>query len=424
MGSYMILFTILALAGYAKAFFRMSCPGRLVRERIDPIVNPGKVADHVHTISGGSGFSATMTFQDARASKCSSLYYLQRPDPSTEKLYAYPEGFRMIAGDSTKRNGSNDLATKGVSFACLGANQPETNNLPNYNCPHGLRAQIFFPSCWNGKDVDSTDHKSHMSYPSSQNYDSGPCPAGFPVHMVSIFFEVLYDTNLFADQWTKKGAQHPFVFANGDATGYGFHGDFLNGWDVNVLQNAVDDCTDASGQVEKCSYLSQYTARESQQCQIPTIVKEAVDGSLAKLPGCNTPTFGPDRAVPTTCGDNATLGSAPGNFIDLTASGWSYVGCGTDDIGDRAFLNGSQGTDTMTVQTCIAFCNSAGMPYVGLEYGRECWCTGKLNPKYAPKEGIIGSCNYKCAGDHSQICGGVGAMSIYHKCDASSGCKN
>jgi hypothetical protein len=69
---YTKLYMALAMAGYSDAFFRMSCPGRIARERLDPIVNPGKIAGHVHTISGGSGFSADMTFQDARASKCSS----------------------------------------------------------------------------------------------------------------------------------------------------------------------------------------------------------------------------------------------------------------------------------------------------------------------------------------------------------------
>jgi hypothetical protein len=72
MNYYVKLYLALAMAGYCDAFFRMSCPGRIVRDRVDPIVNPGKIAGHVHTISGGSGFSASMTFQDARASKCSS----------------------------------------------------------------------------------------------------------------------------------------------------------------------------------------------------------------------------------------------------------------------------------------------------------------------------------------------------------------
>lgn len=66
------LFLALSLAGYSEAFFRISCPGRLVRERLDPIVSPGKIASHVHTISGGSAFGPSMTDNGARAAKCSS----------------------------------------------------------------------------------------------------------------------------------------------------------------------------------------------------------------------------------------------------------------------------------------------------------------------------------------------------------------
>ncbi|KAH6373254.1 hypothetical protein HBI34_087410 [Parastagonospora nodorum] len=455
----------LSLAGYSEAFFRMSCPGRVVRERIDPIVNPGAIAGHVHTVSGGAGFSMDMTYADARAAKCSSctikedmsnywtpqlyvhkkdgtyspvpvvgdprdvnggmaVYYLQRPSPATENLTAFPEDFRMLAGDSGKRDvGANDLATKGISFNCLGANKPETNKIPDYPCPGGLRAQVFFPSCWNGKDLDTPDHKSHMSYPNSQHYDNGPCPAGFPIHTISIFYEILYDTALFADQW--NGTQHPFVFANGDATGYGFHGDFFNGWDVPVLQKAIDTCTDASGSVEKCAVLTQFTGAETQACSIPTTVKETIDGNLSKLPGCNTPSFGPARATKETCDDAATLGAGTQNFLDLTSTlKWSYAGCGGDNIGDRAFLNASTGADDMTIQTCIAFCGARNLPYAGLEYGRECFCADKLDPRYAPKDGIMGNCNYKCAGDESGICGGWAAMSIYKKCADGDSCKN
>ncbi|KAJ8119117.1 hypothetical protein OPT61_g28 [Boeremia exigua] len=61
-----------ALAGSSDAFFRMSCPGRVVRTRIDPVVTPGRVAHHVHTISGGAAFAPTMTYEGMRASNCSS----------------------------------------------------------------------------------------------------------------------------------------------------------------------------------------------------------------------------------------------------------------------------------------------------------------------------------------------------------------
>src|SRR5689334_13876033 len=101
-----------------------------------------------------------------------TVYYLQRRGDPNERLTAFPEGFRMLAGDSLKRNLTDDLPARGISFACLGSDKPETNGIPNYRCPGGLRAQVFFPSCWNGKDLDSPDHKSHVSYPNSSTYDN------------------------------------------------------------------------------------------------------------------------------------------------------------------------------------------------------------------------------------------------------------
>ena len=64
------------------AFWRMPCPSRLIQERIDPIVYPGYVSAHVHTVSGGNGFGFNMTFAQARASECSSC-------PIKEDLSAY-----------------------------------------------------------------------------------------------------------------------------------------------------------------------------------------------------------------------------------------------------------------------------------------------------------------------------------------------
>lgn len=46
---------LLGLAGTASAFWRMECPGRLGVARIDPIVNPGDVSAHAHSLHGSSG---------------------------------------------------------------------------------------------------------------------------------------------------------------------------------------------------------------------------------------------------------------------------------------------------------------------------------------------------------------------------------
>jgi hypothetical protein len=136
----------------------------------------------------------------------------------------FPEDFRMLAGDTLRRSYSGSVPEQAVNFSCLGTNRPETLGLPNYNCPGGLRAQIFFPSCWNGKDVDSPDHKSHIVYPSVAN--GGRCPDGFKFRTMSLFYEVLWAVDKFKDMW--YGNTQPFVFSNGDPTGYGYHGDFVS----------------------------------------------------------------------------------------------------------------------------------------------------------------------------------------------------
>ncbi|OCL01175.1 WSC-domain-containing protein [Cenococcum geophilum 1.58] len=457
----LVLGLVTSLVAPTSAFFRMSCPGRLVRERLDPIVNPGAVSGHLHTISGGAGFGPSMTYAQARSAACSSceikedfsnywtpqlfyhaqngsfipvpvvgdgndqhggmtVYYLQRGN-SGEKLHAFPEGFRMLAGDPFKRNFTGGLDAQAVNFACLGADKPETNGFPNYNCPGGLRAQLFFPACWNGKDLDSADHKSHMSYPAGQNYNNGPCPADFPVHLVSIFFEVLYDTNGFANEW--YGNSQPFVLANGDSTGYGFHGDFVNGWNVNVLQKAVDNCLADSGQVSDCHEVTTYTASECQACRLPSVVNEQVDGWMSALPGCNPVTNGPGPAPKTPCAVTP-LSPPETNFVDLTVSkSWEYTGCGSDNYYSRTFTGKSESTNDMTVEKCVDFCSSNGYSYAGLEYSRECYCDNTLSAAAAPKPGVMGACLMKCSGDSGEFCGGGSALSIYHKCSPGS-CKN
>jgi hypothetical protein len=78
-------------------------------------------------------------------------------------------------------------------------------------CRDGLRAELFFPSCWNGKDLDTADHMSHMAYPST--VQDGTCPPGFPVRLPSLFFETIFDTYSF------RGKKGRFVLSNGDSTG-------------------------------------------------------------------------------------------------------------------------------------------------------------------------------------------------------------
>jgi hypothetical protein len=77
---------------------------------------------------------------------------------------------------------------------------------------HGLCFTIQnFQSCWNGKDVDSPNHQSHVSYRTG-GPDSGDCPAEFPVNIPRIFSEMYYDTGSFNDKFSQaKNPSQPFV---------------------------------------------------------------------------------------------------------------------------------------------------------------------------------------------------------------------
>ncbi|KAJ9651574.1 hypothetical protein H2198_009160 [Neophaeococcomyces mojaviensis] len=447
------------IAAPAAAFWRLPCKSTLVVERADPIVSPGNVSGHVHQIMGGNGFDFEMDFADTQASTCTSctvhgdfsnywtpvlyyqhqdgtfekvdqvggglVYYLQRSGPNKDKLQAFPEGFRMISGDPFKRSAGNDFASQAISYNCLDYNKspgnPETPGFPNYNCPNGLRSQLFFPSCWDGKNLDSADHKSHMSFPIGA-YNDGSCPSTHPVHLVSIFFEIIWDTNKFKDMW--YGNSQPFVWAMGDPTGYGFHGDFVMGWDKNLLQQAVDECTNDSGRVEDCPVFQLYPDSTAEGCKIASKIDEDIQGPFSQLPGCNPVQQGPDEAkIITNCESNATIGEGKSFFTDLTSSGWAYQGCGTDNYYSRALTGASTSQASMTNEYCVQFCSSKGFSIAGTEYSKECYCGNSIPASAQPVTGIVGNCNMNCAGNADEYCGGSGLLTLYQKCTGSS-CTN
>ncbi|KXH64089.1 hypothetical protein CSAL01_01336 [Colletotrichum salicis] len=332
-----------ALITSAEAFWRMECPGRVGLTRVDPLMSFGVAAPHVHAIHGSGGISPTADFGDLTASDCTSCRVKQDKsaywhpalyfqDSSTgefelvdqvggmlayyllngKDIKAFPPGFRMIAGDTYRRNytagdpskpdpqksewailGQTDqsvLRQRAIGFNCLNyARAPEgtlyRHFLPDKayldaNCANGVRFEMMFPSCWNGKDVDSTDHKSHMAYPDL--VIDGTCPDGFETSTPNLLYEIIWNTYAFKDRSGR------FVVANGDTQGYGYHADFISGWDEDLLQSAVDTCTNLSGRIEDCAVFDLQDEATAKQCEmkIPDlVVKDNVTGPDAQLPG-------------------------------------------------------------------------------------------------------------------------------------------
>ncbi|KAG6000783.1 hypothetical protein E4U21_005017 [Claviceps maximensis] len=324
---------------------------QLTKGRMDPIVTPGQVSGHVHTVMGGSGFGLGSTGKDLMASNCStakvkgdnsnywfpSLYF---KDPKTGKLedvemfyanvyyffdasnddiMAFPVGLSIVTGDTNLRSPPKDGASsnldpsKGpvnpIKWTCprtdlnkaaypAGSNgkmagipdpvnKGEGVGFPDVDCDgyaSPLRGDIHFPSCYNPAE-GLTNFKKNMVFPSDAGDGKLDCPKGH-IHVPHLFLEVYWNTPLFAKRWTQGQGNQPFVLANGDATGYGNHADFMSGWDEDLLQGIIDHCDKGTAGMDQCKEQLKYGVNED-HCTIESPVDETINGVLDALPGTN-----------------------------------------------------------------------------------------------------------------------------------------
>ncbi len=77
------------------------------------------------------------------------------------------------------------------------------------------------------------------------------------------------------------------MVANGQ-TGYGYHGDFINGWNPDFLAQAIKLCTSESGNISECPLFDLQSELEQNKCKmtLPDAIKdEDCTGRLKALPG-------------------------------------------------------------------------------------------------------------------------------------------
>ncbi|KAK3314592.1 hypothetical protein B0H66DRAFT_482311 [Apodospora peruviana] len=344
------------------ALLRFSCSS-LVVERLDPLVFPGaSQSPHLHQFVGGNMLNITMDparhdiGSEATCTTCTfsedfsnywtavlffrarngsfhrvpqipnigfdgarnggmTVYYT--PSYNNQKVTAFQKGFRMIVGNPFYRTAAEAAKNRQLTFTCLqdlSTRTGETADMPKQPCPAGIMANVRFPTCWNGKDLDSADHSSHVAYPSSGTFESGgPCPASHPVKIPQLFLETIWDTRKFNNKadWPTDGSQ-PFVWSYGDYTGYGTHADYVFGWKGDSLQRAMDANCDIS-----CSQLKSQSISQGSQCTQSQKVAEPIDGWLSELPGAMQIT-GPQPAPST---DGNTGGGSGGGATPTTPGG-------------------------------------------------------------------------------------------------------
>lgn len=228
----------------------------------DPIVYPGQPgAAHMHQFIGNPSTNAYSTFESMRAAQASVRcelhndtggYWvptLHKPDgtlvPVKHTFFYYrgpagvaqmPQGLKMLAGGDTRYPPNPSGSQRSLSWACSDSSPFYTQPPDCTSVNKFFRAHIHFPSCWDGWQLDSPDHRSHMKYPTS-----GRCPSTHPVRVPKISYHVVY--NLQNGKGTYLSSDHDVL---GAPAGTQLHADFWNTWDQVVLQKAVTKCINAN----------------------------------------------------------------------------------------------------------------------------------------------------------------------------------
>lgn len=248
-----------------------------------------------------------------------NVYYFF--EGTNDQITAFPSGLKMVSGDpklrtppTLKNAPSGDLnldpsngpinpvqwtcprtgfnprswpPTSDGTMAGIGDSQNlgSGTGFPFQKCDGSaspLRMDIHFPSCYNPA-AGLDDYKNNMAFPSNAGTNKEDCPPGW-IHTPHLFYEIYWNTNLFWDQWDVDGAYEPFVLSNGDATGYGSHGDFVAAWDENLLQHIIDTCNAGDGGMDKCDGIQ---GLNTDHCTTDCSNGENVTGVLTELLGTN-----------------------------------------------------------------------------------------------------------------------------------------
>lgn len=216
----------------------------------DPIVHPGHGGrSHRHDFFGNVTTDADSTYDELRAgdTTCTqrldtatywapsllgadgrpvqpvgaTAYYRTGALVDPQQLEAYPPGLMMVAGDAAATAAQ---PTSVIAWAC-GAGGRREAAPPVCGSAVGLRLLVTFPDCWDGRRIDSSDHRSHVAYS-----HAGNCPTEHQTAIPQLQFAIDYPP---IDPDGLSLASGPLETA---------HADFWNAWDQRKLETEVEVC--------------------------------------------------------------------------------------------------------------------------------------------------------------------------------------
>jgi hypothetical protein len=117
------------------------------------------------------------------------------------------------------------------------------------DCPVGARLTLNLggPDCWDGKNLDTPDHRSHLSHGSSVwdaalNQSYYRCDDAHPYHIPQMTLMAFYtvDANFAAGRWRLSSDD----MVPGAAPGTTFHADYWEAWSPTIRDTWQANCID------------------------------------------------------------------------------------------------------------------------------------------------------------------------------------
>ncbi|MEU8825649.1 DUF1996 domain-containing protein [Streptomyces sp. NPDC048636] len=154
-----------------------------------------------------------------------SLEFIGNPN---SKVTAMPRFLRIITGDA-KAN-ANGGANANARFTCTGFENKVELRDKYPVCPQGSKLMRVskFQNCWDGKNTDSANHRSHVAFADQR----GVCPAGFrpiPQLVQRVTYNGLAGSTAFAIDSFPESLHKPITD----------HGDFINAMPKKLMKKAV-----------------------------------------------------------------------------------------------------------------------------------------------------------------------------------------
>lgn len=276
--------------------FRFTCKGDGALANDDPLLHfdqPG--ASHLHQVWGNEAFSAWTTPADlasSAATNCNStphslnrssywmpalvdetgtvfrptsisVYYKRKTassdycDPAKPRFIGtcigLPSQIRFVFGwDATRPTAT----VQGASWYCTGGTGAHYGDLDDVfasGCRAGdtLVANTLAPNCWDGKHLDSPDHRSHMAY---GDYSRGDgiyrCPTSHPYLIPQEENKAMYTVSAEMIGTRSDGTKYSRVRLASDAMlagakpGATLHADYIEAWVTAAKQIWMDHCID------------------------------------------------------------------------------------------------------------------------------------------------------------------------------------